>query len=821
VNVFTFDRFPGQSILIEPAELDAVLQNGTNIELQATNNIAIGSLFENAGGGDLTLRANNTVAILDDVSLIEGSLSVIAPTIITDGVSIFAENGIGLTAGLIQFGLEFQPPVQGSDLGGFIATSFLGSTLSDVSIQSDNIVVNNNLDINTNFTPVTFQPIFTSKVAQKTNFKVDAAATLIASAVTSTGGRVSVLSNGGITGNGGFINISTATGASINGGDVIIDAPVRLNPETGEGISFLDINTQPRDLINFTPGAINFRQSVSIEQDVILTAGSVLLESQLNAGSNIVIDAVNGVSASGLDSGGDIFLEAGGDVTLGSITATNEISSFSGGAISVDSAQAGAILLSGLSVFANQLSSNDDIDLFAGANITVTGNVTLEDDFLADSNSANFASIFALDNIEISVGDTLVVSGELFTLSDIEDDGNIELFGNTIVLNRINSNDDIVIEANNITVAGNIFSRDDISISASTDLIFQDISANEEVLLQADSIQGLSVESGIGFDAVEGDLDIIGRNSLDIINSVIGGIDTVFFGGDAFVGGDIIARRGEIFSDFGGDLTVLGTVEADSIVSLHIAGSVDINRIVSHGVNISDTAVSVEAGGNVNIGSVIANEVAGLNVFLDPINLSVGSVDSTGGLELEASNSINITGALNVGTLLEINAGSGSVFVAPGATIAAADVTVVASQLQMDASQLTAQSFSFGGDIIANSIPETEIIVDLPTIEELFTPPDIISPTQQPVVQQEQPASEPTTADTKPATGDSSTTASTEPAQEDTDAAQKAIADGADPTELLAATAAGDDDGEIIILLEEQPLIAVSLNVKGKVCMPQ
>ncbi|MBX7220304.1 MAG: filamentous hemagglutinin N-terminal domain-containing protein [Blastocatellia bacterium] len=85
-NQMTYSRGQGSTMTVTTGFLTSLLNVGTPVTLQASNDITLNSPLTASGGGDLTLQAGRSVLLNQPVSLANGNLTVIANDLLSNGV---------------------------------------------------------------------------------------------------------------------------------------------------------------------------------------------------------------------------------------------------------------------------------------------------------------------------------------------------------------------------------------------------------------------------------------------------------------------------------------------------------------------------------------------------------------------------------------------------------------------------------------------------------------------------------------------------------------------------------------------------------------
>ena len=152
LNALTYDRAQSQDITISSAAVKRVLDTGTSLVLQASEDITVNSALtvDNPGGngGDLTLQAGRSITINQAITSDNGNVTLIANDLLANGVIdadrragdanvTFGANGsINAGTGTVNLELRLGTGKTHSSYGDFVG---LGSNFSKITAAQTNI----------------------------------------------------------------------------------------------------------------------------------------------------------------------------------------------------------------------------------------------------------------------------------------------------------------------------------------------------------------------------------------------------------------------------------------------------------------------------------------------------------------------------------------------------------------------------------------------------------------------------------------------------------------------------------------------------------
>ncbi|MBT5231097.1 MAG: filamentous hemagglutinin N-terminal domain-containing protein [Methylococcales bacterium] len=607
-NVFAFGFLAGQNILIEAADIERLLDNQTNIILQAEQNIAInvGSPILNTDGGNLTLEARGNIAILDDVTLFGGTFTADAGGfIVTDTVGIFADNGVTLTATDIQFGQGNFGDFDSFDIdtvGGDITVSAIGS-----------ITLLNNIDFDS--------AAFGGQSAGKTSGDVTLSATTINGEdagiiITSSdvGTVADIVIDANFDGNGeiGFVNsldLFAGADSSTDAGNIVLSSGI-IDGEILTESKNLTINgaLEAQDMTLTTSGLLTVTEQITAFQDFDVTAKNVRIEQGITAEVIDIFAAENATisgdilvaNGAGVSSGGFGFFDLQANISLdlnANINSEADVFIKSGStSITGEILSAGAI---------NIESSDLTIDAVLNTASTIVINTTAA--------STIAGSLSAIGSISIDTrefgGQALVIS-----TSDLTVDASLTTrFGG------------IVIEAEDLNVTGQIASGESIEINAASVTINSDAAASRFFNVNAENI----FLSGT-FSAGDFDFD----------SAVFDGQNVLLSGGSVELNGNFITARSEISSGeffvISENIDINASIQAD-VIDLETqefdanGDLINIGNIVIAGDFVAADSFLASAERTTSSADITAQDITFQNEFNNGRQFVAGSIDITGG----------------------------------------------------------------------------------------------------------------------------------------------------------------------------------------------
>ncbi|NTF63321.1 two-partner secretion domain-containing protein [Rhizobium rhizogenes] len=471
-----------------------------------------------------------------------------------------------------------------------------------------------------------------------------------------------------------------------NAGELSLSADGKISIGNASGSQGVTITSKRQ----VTAAKVSSKQKVAVQADQGITLQSVAADSDIVLASGTGLLSVSG----DINSGTTVQMSSGGGIAAGSVTAGNGAATLS--ATSGNIAIAGAANSTGDlnltatagSISAASLLSNQNIALSAGLDIAVSGNVLAQGNVSATGRSIATGMAVSGINIAATSADPNgnVVLGSAGNLSLTATGGNVTT-GNLLSAGSLSTSATGNMTAGNIQTTGNftataasltssnITSHGAITVNASTNASGQILGAGN-VLISGAAIQAGAIVSGVDFaatNAAGGTLAVGPTGTLDL-TATTGNIVV----GTLLSAGDLNARSALLQAN---TLTGHGNVGIDGGVrvanQLLGAGDITINgnaNGVSAGLLASgvDFAATKAAGGNIvvaNSGDLTVND--SLGAIQAGTIMAAGAINTTGQTitadTITGHQNITLSGATAVtGQIL----GAGNVSVS-GPTIAA------------------------------------------------------------------------------------------------------------------------------------------------------
>jgi len=404
-NLFRFTSDPSATVTLPPSTLQQTLSAGTNVVLQANNDITVNrpiiSINPNGNGGDLTMQAGRSIIVNADIFTNNGNLTLSANETAANGViNAYRDPGqavISIAPGVtLNSGTGDTTLILGTGDG---LTNNASGDITASNITGGTITLTNNRGgINTT----------TGSLSAESNgtggtINLNAAGNII----TNTINTIGTLNNGGtihLTSNAGEITTGTLNAVgNQNGGTITLDATgnistnnifatssngtggtINLDSDNGITTANLDAsgNTSGGNITLQSAGKINTNSLISSSRNG--QGGTI----NLNSESNITTALLN---VSGNTNGGNITLDAAGQITTENIVSNGVTNN--GGEIR---------LSSGDEITTDIISSSSNIN---GGNITLaaTGNITTES-IVSSGQNGNSGTIKLDSGGDISTG---------------------------------------------------------------------------------------------------------------------------------------------------------------------------------------------------------------------------------------------------------------------------------------------------------------------------------------------------------------------------------------------------------------------------------
>lgn len=443
----SFTDNPSQSLAISPSAITAITNTGTNVILQANNDITVNQAITTnrliGAGGDLTLQAGRSILLNANITTDNGNLTLLGNQPVSVGtVNAFRDPGNAV--------ISFAP--------GVTLNSGVGQTV--IALGAGTGLTNNNTG------DISLGNIIAGSLAVSHNGanggNINATGSLNTSSATGNGGNVTLATaNGSIT--TAAIN---SRGTNTTGGDVNISA----NRNITTGIIDAGANgTTPQ-----TRGG-NIRLTSSLG-----TVTAANLNTSASQGGNVNVTAAGNIATLSVNTGGTNPQSNGGNIIIGSqggAVATSDLnaSGSNGGTVSVTSGEnitTGGINTGGTGTQGNGgntiLSSQGGT--VTAANINTSGskggnvNVTAAGNVVTLSvNAVGTGVQTSGGNIAVSSQNGLITAGNLNASGS--SGGNINLGAQT------------QITAGQINTSGNAGSAGNVTVEAEGNLLLNSINA--------------------------------------------------------------------------------------------------------------------------------------------------------------------------------------------------------------------------------------------------------------------------------------------------------------------------------------------------------
>ena len=664
-NLFRFTSDPSATVTLPPSTLQQTLSAGTNVVLQANNDITVNrpiiSINPNGNGGDLTMQAGRSIIVNADIFTNNGNLTLSANETAANGViNAYRDPGqavISIAPGVtLNSGTGDTTLILGTGDG---LTNNASGDITASNITGGTITLTNNRGgINTT----------TGSLSAESNgtggtINLNAAGNII----TNTINTIGTLNNGGtihLTSNAGEITTGTLNAVgNQNGGTITLDATgnistnnifatssngtggtINLDSDNGITTANLDAsgNTSGGNITLQSAGKINTNSLISSSRNG--QGGTI----NLNSESNITTALLN---VSGNTNGGNITLDAAGQITTENIVSNGVTNN--GGEIR---------LSSGDEITTDIISSSSNIN---GGNITLaaTGNITTES-IVSSGQNGNSGTIKLDSGGDISTGIlsslsnssggeiTLEATGNITTESIFSSgqNGNGENISlksggdiTTGILNALGTN-----TGGNITLqaTGNITSNSLLSSGGNGNGGTINLNSGGSINIINDRLTNLSGITSLSSNGNGGDIRL---NAADSINT---GSLPVFSTSAVGNGGNITAG---VFQASGNN--------TGGNIALQAEGNITTNSLLSSGGNGNGGTINLDSGGSINVINDRLTNLSGIT--------SLSSNGNGGDIRLNAADSINTgrepvfsTSAIGNGGNITLNAATGDIEVA-------------------------------------------------------------------------------------------------------------------------------------------------------------
>ena len=405
-NLFRFTSDPSATVTLTPSTLQQTLSAGTNVVLQANNDITVNrpiiSINPNGNGGDLTMQAGRSIIVNADIFTNNGNLTLIGNETAANGV-VNAQREPGQAVISIAPGVTLNSGTGDTTLilgTGEGLTNNASGDITASNITGGTITLTNNRGgINTSTGILSAESNGTGGT-----INLNAAGNIITNTINTNG----TLNNGGtiqLTSNAGEITTGTLNAVgNQNGGTITLDATGNISTNnifatssngTGGTIN-LDsdnsITTATLDASGNTSGG-----NITLQSAGKINTNSLIASSRNGQGGTINLNSESNITTallnvSGNTNGGNITLDAAGQITTENIVSNGVTNN--GGEIR---------LSSGDEITTDIISSSSNI--INGGNITLeaTGNITTES-IVSSGQNGNSGTIKLDSGGDISTG---------------------------------------------------------------------------------------------------------------------------------------------------------------------------------------------------------------------------------------------------------------------------------------------------------------------------------------------------------------------------------------------------------------------------------
>ncbi|MBO6865011.1 MAG: filamentous hemagglutinin N-terminal domain-containing protein, partial [Alphaproteobacteria bacterium] len=596
-----FTDFAGLSVTITPVDILALLSLGTDVVLQANNDLTLtdGLTVNNAlgAGGNITLQAGRHVNLNANILSDDGNISITAGDTAADAgnrdagiAALTMADGISLNAGSGDITL-----VMGDNNGGAINLENLTTT--------GNVLVRNE-----------------GNSGSADILRVSADALISA---------------------GSLAMVTTEADAVIGGSGT----PVRVDVDnlevqllgTGGGL-FLD---SPVRGFNIGGAGLGGLVGLDLDGDVELTLGGALTQSErVRNGGLVTLDvgvaedvtlshASNDFASVGIDAAANVTLFDVNGIDLAQSTVSGALSATASGSIT----DSGAIVVSGATTvsagIANNITLDNAANNFATVNVTSAANVDL-----VDTNAIDLGSVSVNGNLAVTAGGAITDSGALAIA------GNTVIAagaGNNVTLNSAANDFATVLinSANNV----DLVDANGIDFGASTVSGALTVTADGAVTDSgAVTVAGLAAitagaGNGVSFDTAGNDFATVQIGSANNVTLV--DTNAIDLGASTVSGGLTVTADGAVTDSSA--LTVVGATSvsagAGNNVTLDTAGN-------------DFATVQIGSGNNVTL--------------VDTNAIDLGASTVSGGLTVTADGAVTDSGVLTVVGATSVSAGAGN-----------------------------------------------------------------------------------------------------------------------------------------------------------------
>jgi|GEM_PF-5885927 len=694
-----FAENPATDATFDADLLTAILNTGTNLTLQANNDLSINEeiLVNNVGGdgGNLTLQAGRSILISSNITTDHGGLTVIAndPGALAanrdaGAAVITMDAGTAITAGTGTVNLTVSQagvgPVGDITLADLTSAALIVSNIDGqiVDTNSTTITVNNNSSFAgatitlggagtaTNFGSLTFQSDGAVTIQE------DSATEL---AGTNTADSLIVESNGVIT--------DTSTSLAVTNNANLSGTAISLG---GAGI-----NTNLGSVTFNSAGAVTIQEDSATQLAGANTANSLILESAgaitdsatslaVTNNANFTGTAITLGGAGITTNLGSLTFNSTGAVTIQEDSATQLAGANSAYSLSLNSAAAITDASTSLAV-TNNASLNGTTITLGGAGIATNlgsvtfnsaGAVTIQEDSATQLTGANSVNSLILNSAgaitdastSLAVTNNATLTGTAITLGGLGITTNLgSLTFNSAGAVTIQVDSGMTISAASSAGGLTLSNTDDINLNAVVNVVGataitaegsidvnNKLTGTTTILLIAG--EDITVDANIDPTTVtmQADDDItinaaVIANDLITLSAGQDGTGSVVISGTGSLTADNAGNTSEIAITSGataGSITLAGTTTADATIAMTSAAG----SITGSGL-ITASAVALDAG--TNIGSV------GTRIQTNANNLEARA--GNGGIFVTEFNGVTIGGASGGLTGLTTTGGNGSI----------------------------------------------------------------------------------------------------------------------------------------------------------------
>jgi hypothetical protein len=584
----------------------SIVSNG-DINILSTGSVSSTGAIDISSSGAITMDSSSSLDTVMDIDLSANDDISLSTLSTISNITLTSTSG-----GVYDVSEDEESNITASSLSVDVASDFGNSDedinidVTDLSINSANMYVESMSDININEVTLTGAMSVVSNGGLIINQDLD----IVEDINIETNSDITFSS----ISSDKSINISSVEGVISSENDVNIDAnDITLGADI---VSSGNINIDTTDLIaqgldansivintntaEFSSDIVGASDVTIVAQELITTEGISIGGKNLSIDTNTVYD-IN----SSLTSSEDMSIVSNGDINIlstGSVSSTGAIDISSSGAITMDSSS------SLDTVMDIDLSANDDISL---STLSTISNITLtstsggvydvsedeESNITASSLSVDVASDFGNsdEDINIDVTDLSINSANMYveSMSDININ-EVTLTGAMSVVSNggliINQDLDIV---------------EDINIETNSDITFSSISSDKSINIS--SVEGvISSENDVNIDANDITLgaDIVssGNINIDTTDLIAQGLDA-----NSIV---INTNTAEFSSDIIGASDV--TIDSDTLSASGISGdniSIDSDSIELAGDIVATNKIYITTKEDIAVNKVSANDI--------------------------------------------------------------------------------------------------------------------------------------------------------------------------------------------------------------------